>query len=190
MRQSTTQCDSMLQSSRTPLLCVGCTMVAPGCPHQSPNMDHKTTFAFLMDVVQLAELQSSCQLVAFAAPFPPAKLPMSGCCMQAMSMGPDVAPGAGVPLVSAPGNQGFAMGLAVPGLTVPWSHAGYLWLATAASIAVHEVRPWSLLFISGQQAPVRACASEQSCAICMCDSIAASSWLRRSSVQVVGNIFT
>ena len=59
-------------------------------------------------------------------------------------MGPDVAPDVGVPLTSAAGNQGFAMGLAVPGLTVPWGHAGYLWLATAASIAVHEVTPQAL----------------------------------------------
>ena len=54
-------------------------------------------------------------------------------------MGPEIAPGSGVPLASTPGSPGFAMGLAVPGLTVPWSHAGYLWLATAASIAIHEV---------------------------------------------------
>ena len=60
--------------------------------------------------------------------------------MQSMSMGPEIVPGSGVPLAAAPGGQGFAMGLAVPGLTVPWGHAGYLWLATAASIAVHEVR--------------------------------------------------
>jgi hypothetical protein len=59
--------------------------------------------------------------------------------MQSMSMGPEIVPGSGVPLAAAPGGQGFAMGLAVPGLTVPWGHAGYLWLATAASIAVHEV---------------------------------------------------
>lgn len=57
-----------------------------------------------------------------------------------MSMGPDIAPGSRVPLAGAPGSQGgFAMGLAVPGLTVPWAHAGYLWIATAASIAIHEV---------------------------------------------------
>lgn len=62
-------------------------------------------------------------------------------CLQAMSMGPEIAPSVGVgPLGPTSGNQGFAMGLAVPGLTVPWGHAGYLWLATAASIAVHEVR--------------------------------------------------
>ncbi|DBB04615.1 TPA: hypothetical protein ACH3X1_012685 [Trebouxia sp. C0004] len=57
---------------------------------------------------------------------------------ESMSMGPEIVPGSGVPLAAAPGGQGFAMGLAVPGLTVPWGHAGYLWLATAASIAVHE----------------------------------------------------
>ena len=63
----------------------------------------------------------------------------ASCVMQSMSMGPEIVPGSGVPLAAAPGGQGFAMGLAVPGLTVPWGHAGYLWLATAASIAVHEV---------------------------------------------------
>lgn len=63
-----------------------------------------------------------------------------------MSMGPDIAPSIGVgPLGSASGSQGFAMGLAVPGLTVPWGHAGYLWLATAASIAVHEVSPQAVI---------------------------------------------
>ena len=60
--------------------------------------------------------------------------------LQAMSMGPEIAPSVSMgPLGPASGAQGFAMGLAVPGLTVPWGHAGYLWLATAASIAVHEV---------------------------------------------------
>lgn len=29
--------------------------------------------------------------------------------------------------------------LAVPGLTLPWAQAGYLWVATALSMAVHEV---------------------------------------------------
>ena len=62
--------------------------------------------------------------------------------VQSMSMGPDIAPVSGVPLAAAPGSPGFAMGLAVPGLTVPWGHAGYLWLATAASIAFHEARTW------------------------------------------------
>ncbi len=33
----------------------------------------------------------------------------------------------------------WGMGLAVPGLTVPWNHAAYLWIATAISMAVHEV---------------------------------------------------
>ena len=37
------------------------------------------------------------------------------------------------------GSSGWVLGLAVPGLTVPWSHAVYLWLATAFSIGVHEV---------------------------------------------------
>lgn len=65
-----------------------------------------------------------------------------------MSMGPDIGPGSGVPLAGPPGSQGgFAMGLAVPGLTVPWSHAGYLWIATAASIAIHEVHTlWHFVY--------------------------------------------
>ena len=31
--------------------------------------------------------------------------------------------------------------LAVPGLTIPWAHAGYLWVAAAVSLSVHEVSP-------------------------------------------------
>lgn len=34
---------------------------------------------------------------------------------------------------------GWAMEVAVPGLTVPWSHTVYLWLATAISFCAHEV---------------------------------------------------
>ena len=30
--------------------------------------------------------------------------------------------------------------LAVPGLTVPFSHTAYLWVATLLTMAVHEVR--------------------------------------------------
>lgn len=75
----------------------------------------------------------------------PARQASNAVLMQSMSMGPEIAPGSGVPLASSPGSPGFAMGLAVPGLTVPWGHAGYLWLATAASIAVHEVCPCGLL---------------------------------------------
>lgn len=75
--------------------------------------------------------------------------------MQSMSMGPDIAPGSGVPLEGAPGSQGgFAMGLAVPGLTVPWGHAGYLWIATAACIAVHEVNRSCLVSLGN---PLAAC---------------------------------
>ncbi len=32
------------------------------------------------------------------------------------------------------------LSLAIPGVTVSWSQAPYLFLATAASLAVHEVR--------------------------------------------------
>ena len=44
-----------------------------------------------------------------------------------------------MPLLEAKGSQGWVLGLAVPGLTVPWTHSIYLWLATAISIGVHEV---------------------------------------------------
>ena len=49
------------------------------------------------------------------------------------------------------GSSGWMLGLAVPGLTVPWSHAVYLWLATAVSIGVHEVglNPWGLYACGG-----------------------------------------
>ncbi len=29
--------------------------------------------------------------------------------------------------------------IAVPGLTIPWAHAAYLWIAAAVSLTVHEV---------------------------------------------------
>jgi hypothetical protein len=32
--------------------------------------------------------------------------------------------------------------LAVPGLTIPWTHAGYLWISVAVSLCVHEVSPF------------------------------------------------
>jgi len=41
--------------------------------------------------------------------------------------------------VGGGGGGGWVLGLAVPGLTVPWNHAIYLWLATAISFAAHEV---------------------------------------------------
>jgi hypothetical protein len=31
--------------------------------------------------------------------------------------------------------------LAVPGVTIPWTHAGYLWISVAVSLCVHEVSP-------------------------------------------------
>ena len=34
---------------------------------------------------------------------------------------------------------GLALELVLPGVTVPWAHALYLWLATAVSLGVHEV---------------------------------------------------
>ena len=42
-------------------------------------------------------------------------------------------------VVGAASSSDFAMKVAVPGLTVPWSHAAYLWLATAVSFCAHEV---------------------------------------------------
>jgi hypothetical protein len=32
----------------------------------------------------------------------------------------------------------WTLGLALPGVTVPWGHAAFLWVATAASLAFHE----------------------------------------------------
>ena len=37
------------------------------------------------------------------------------------------------------GARKWGMGMAIPGLTVPWTHAVYLWIATGLSMAVHEV---------------------------------------------------
>jgi hypothetical protein len=31
------------------------------------------------------------------------------------------------------------LALVIPGLTIPWAHAGYLWIAAALSLCVHEV---------------------------------------------------
>ncbi len=42
-------------------------------------------------------------------------------------------------VVGGGSSNGWVMVVAVPGLTVPWSHAIYLWLATAVSFCVHEV---------------------------------------------------
>ena len=42
-------------------------------------------------------------------------------------------------VVGGGSSNGWVMVVAVPGLTVPWSHAIYLWLATAISFCVHEV---------------------------------------------------
>lgn len=36
-------------------------------------------------------------------------------------------------------SQAWSLGIALPGLTVPWGHAVYLWIATALSLGVHEV---------------------------------------------------
>jgi len=49
------------------------------------------------------------------------------------------------------GSQGapeWRLGLALPGLTVPASDAVPLWLATAAALAVHEVRKGGHLYLS------------------------------------------
>ena len=39
-------------------------------------------------------------------------------------------------------SQGWGMALWLPGYTVPWSHAIFLWLATSISVSVHEVNPF------------------------------------------------
>ena len=36
------------------------------------------------------------------------------------------------------GMPGLALELVLPGVTVPWAHALYLWIATAVSLGVHE----------------------------------------------------
>ncbi|CAK0736192.1 hypothetical protein CVIRNUC_000706 [Coccomyxa viridis] len=43
-----------------------------------------------------------------------------------------------VPAAGRQGEPGLALELVLPGLTVPWAHAVYLWVATALSLAVHE----------------------------------------------------
>ena len=35
-------------------------------------------------------------------------------------------------------SQGWGMALWLPGYTVPWSHAIFLWLATCISVSMHE----------------------------------------------------
>ena len=37
-------------------------------------------------------------------------------------------------------SEGWGMALWLPGYTVPWSHAIFLWLATCISVSMHEVR--------------------------------------------------
>ncbi|CAL8462284.1 g1815 [Coccomyxa elongata] len=44
----------------------------------------------------------------------------------------DASPDPGLP------TQAWSLGIVLPGLTVPWSHAMYLWIATAISLGVHE----------------------------------------------------
>ncbi len=43
------------------------------------------------------------------------------------------------PAADEEGVPGLALELVLPGVTVPWAHALYLWIATAVSLGVHEV---------------------------------------------------
>ena len=43
-------------------------------------------------------------------------------------------------------SQGLGLALWLPGYTVPWSHAIFLWLATCISVSMHEVRCCSQAF--------------------------------------------
>ena len=43
------------------------------------------------------------------------------------------------PAADEGGLPGLALELVLPGVTVPWAHALYLWIATAVSLGVHEV---------------------------------------------------
>ncbi len=43
------------------------------------------------------------------------------------------------PAADERGTPGLALELVLPGVTVPWAHALYLWIATAVSLGVHEV---------------------------------------------------
>ena len=43
------------------------------------------------------------------------------------------------PAADEHGLPGLAMELVLPGVTVPWAHALYLWSATAVSLGAHEV---------------------------------------------------
>lgn len=42
-------------------------------------------------------------------------------------------------MVGGASSNTWELEFAVPGLTVPWSHAIYIWLAAAVSVCVHEV---------------------------------------------------
>ncbi|KAK9817848.1 hypothetical protein WJX72_003051 [[Myrmecia] bisecta] len=52
--------------------------------------------------------------------------------------GSNAAPVVRTTLAEMYADRGSVIGLAVPGLTVPWSHGIFLWVATAVSVAVHE----------------------------------------------------
>ena len=65
------------------------------------------------------------------------KLSMQKCCACCVQLG------SSEPATDA--SPGLALELVLPGVTVPWAHALYIWAATALSLAVHEVRCRGLL---------------------------------------------
>ena len=78
---------------------------------------------------------------------PPSVLPRFSCStlslriarssLQALGYHAQVVEEEGATEVQAGGTT-WTLGLALPGVTVPWGHAAYLWVATAASLAFHE----------------------------------------------------
>lgn len=100
-----------------------------GTDSQSCNTTAPTTARRLHPVPSAAQLK--CMLP------PDPLIPIQA--MTANIADPDAPTAAGLPLVEGQSSQGWVMSLAVPGLTVPWTHSIYLWVATAISIGVHEV---------------------------------------------------
>ena len=61
------------------------------------------------------------------------KLSMRKCCACCLQLG------SSEPATDDNALPGLALELVLPGVTVPWAHALYIWTATALSLAVHEV---------------------------------------------------
>ena len=61
------------------------------------------------------------------------------------------------------------MVVAVPGLTVPWSHTVYLWLATALSFCAHEVSHHNICLAASQSLDQLYPVKGESCQLIKCD---------------------